>query len=639
LSTPPPRDEAEALRLRALQSESEGRLDDADRLWGQVIEIAPGDATSIDALIGLSHRRADFGRLVHALLARLNLTPWQGELWSDLGAALERLGRVSMAQAAYKRALAVSPSFPAALLNLAFQSYHSGEPADAARLSRRAAAAGAAPGIAMLIEAHSAQLLGQAERARRGYAAALAFNPSECLAWQGLGSLLLAQTQTGHAQTSFARAVAVQPADATGLANLAEADRRGRTFGRAARFSRRALSLAPDSIVARNALALTCADTARDVEALVSAQRAVALDGRRPDLLVNLGVALKTLGRFEAAERAIRLGLAARPHDPDFHMSLATALLAMGRIEDGLAEYEWRHASRPSRYDVFRAPRWDGRRLEDGRLLVWGEQGVGDEILFAQYLKDALTLAPQIIVECDPRLVSIFKRSFPAIAFVPRTSSPDPQLFDRRIVAQVALGSIPHALGFALQDLRSKGPYLVPDPGRAEAMAKRLAGIEGLKVGIAWRSRDMESAVSKRLHATLADITPVLRTTGARAINIQYGDLGCSLREFNAAHPDHPIIAFDDLDLMNDLEGVLALGSQLDLVISTATSAYCLPAATGTETWLLLARISYLSFGQSDGLCCPRSRGFIRDPGQSWAGPVEQVVEALDRRLRLAGST
>jgi Flp pilus assembly protein TadD len=633
MTTTPTSHQAGTLRALAIQREAEGRLDEADRLLSQAAQIAPDDAAIIDGLIAVSHRRGDFARLVQALLARLALAPERAELWSDLGAALERLGQDEPAQAAYKRAGAVAPSFAPALLNLAVQTYRAGHNARASQLSQRARAAGSPVGATLLIEAHSAQNRGQPTLAARGYAAVLACDPAEISAWQGLGALLLGGEEKDRAWTCFARALSLNPHDSAGLANLAETQRRCGSFVEALRLSRRAAALVPDSTVASNTLALAHADLASDAEALLWARRAVSLDRHRADLRVNLGVALKTLGHFDAAERAIRAGLADRPDDADSHMSLATTLFAMGRIEEGFREYEWRHVGRSSRYDAFPAPRWGGRPLGEGKLLVWGEQGVGDEIMFAQYLTAAKPLAPQMIVECDRRLVSMFARSFPGIDFVAKASPPNAALLDKNIVAQIALCSLPHVLGFTLRDLKCQGPFLAPDPDRYKAFEKRLAGIEGLKVGIAWRSKNMEAAVSKRLHATLSDISAILKTDGISTINLQYGDLGPSLSDFNAAHPQHPVITFDDVDLMNDLEDVLALGSHLDLVISTATSSYCLPAAAGVETWLLQSRISYLGFGEENDPCCPKSRGFIREPGESWAGPVAAIVEALRHRI------
>lgn len=81
----------------------------------------------------------------------------------------------------------------------------------------------------------------------------------------------------------------------------------------------------------------------------------------------------------------LRAGLARRPDDANGHLALATALFSGGNVREGFAEYEWRHTSKDTRYDLVPAPRWDGRPLPYGTLLVWGEQGVGDEMLFIPY--------------------------------------------------------------------------------------------------------------------------------------------------------------------------------------------------------------------------------------------------------------
>jgi len=632
--TTPTSDPVAALRALAARHEAEGRLDEADRLWNDAVASAPGDATTIDRLIALSHRRADFGRLAQALLARLNLTPGQAELWNDLGAALERLGQRESAQAAYRRALAVSPGFTPAILNKAFFGYRAGDYAQAGRLSERARATGATAGDTALILAHSAQNLGQSARAERNYAVALALGPGDGSAWQGLGALFLSASDIGAAWRCFSRAISLHPGEAGGLANLAEACRRRDQSAKALRLSRRAMALAPGLVVAHNTMALTHADQASDVAALAWARRACALDPTRRDLLLNLAIALKTMAHFDAAEQKIRRALAQQPLDPDAHLSLATTLLAKGDVREGLKEYEWRLVGGPTRYDVFPATRWDGSPIRDGgKLLVWGEQGLGDEIQFVQYLEAARRQAPHIVMECDPRLVTIFRRSFPGMDFIPRRDPPDPILFGKDISRQVSLMSIPHALNFSLADMVNTGPFLKPDPSLQAKMKDRLAHLPGLKVGIAWRTRNMNTAPARRIHTTLSSLHPVIMVEGASFISFQYDDASDEISNFNIRN-EKKIVCVSDVDMTNNLEEVLALGANLDLMVSTSTSAYSLHAAAGVEIWLLHHVIDYLSFGQGRNPCWPNSRGFLGYSGQGWSGPIAEIAIALAERVR-----
>ena len=136
--------------------------------------------------------------------------------------------------------------------------------------------------------------------------------------------------------------------------------------------------------------------------------------GRRPAAARAPGEAL------DCHDRAVQL----RPDDAEAHFHRAGTLLLMGDYERGWDEYEWRW-----RYDLtpreFTAPAWNGSDLSDQTILIHCEQGVGDEIFFASCVPDVLALSRQCLIECDPRLVPLFARSFPLAEVVARRLSND----------------------------------------------------------------------------------------------------------------------------------------------------------------------------------------------------------------------
>ena len=79
------------------------------------------------------------------------------------------------------------------------------------------------------------------------------------------------------------------------------------------------------------------------------------------------------------------------PDDPVLHNTLATYLLAAGQLEQGWAEYQWREKA-PGLQPNIGLPerRWVAWEPPGHRLLVTAEQGLGDEIMFATCLPDAM---------------------------------------------------------------------------------------------------------------------------------------------------------------------------------------------------------------------------------------------------------
>ena len=423
------------------------------------------------------------------------------------------------------------------------------------------------------------------------------------------------------------------------LANLAEAYRSCDQPALAAQLCRKAIALAPAFAQAANNLGLALTDLGNDLAATVCARRAAVIHPHDAGFLLNLGIALKSEARFVEAEKALRAGLALRPDDANGHLALATTLLATGSVKAGLAEYEWRHANGNTRYGLLPARRWTGERIDDGKLLAWGDQGVGDEIMFIQYVRHLQDKVSGVVVECDRRLVSIFERSFPGIEFIAKSPNPSPRLFAADIRAQVALCSLPHVLGLDLEDLRSKGAFLDPDPRRLAEMRSSLAALvpsETLRVGIAWRSLRRTTA-ARRVHTDLLDWGPILTMPGVSFVNLQYGDCAAEIAEAESRFGIE-ISKLADLDLFDDLEGGFALGACLDLVISTITTAHCMASATGTETWLLQSRIDYMAFGQSGYPSWPKCLGFVRFPHENWTRPIGLAAEALRSRQAAASS-
>ncbi|MBM3546926.1 MAG: tetratricopeptide repeat protein [Alphaproteobacteria bacterium] len=617
----------DAIRVLAAAAIGEGNPDEADGLLQSIVTARPDAAAAIDDLIALSHRRGDLGRLGQALLARLRLSPEQAALWSDLGAAEERLGRAGEAARAYRRAIAADPGFSPALLNAATLAYRGDRFAESSVLALAAAAAAPSPS-AWTMAGHALQRRDRSETARRCYRRSLVIEPAEMSAWEGLAALCRKAKENERVLSLLKRAATQWHDRPSTLASLSEAQRACGRYREALALAQRSVAQAPALVLGTGALAAAYSDRLDDRRAATWSRRSLHLDPGNGDLMINLGIALKGEGRLREAEAMLRSGLARKPDDANGHMALATTLLAAGRVREGFAEYEWRHVAGETLYDVLPAPVWDGRTIEHGSLLVWGEQGIGDEIAFIQLVRALRGRARHIVVECDPRLITILRRSFPELEFVGRSAPLDPRLLAPDIRAQIALLSLPDALGMSKDDLRSTGAYLVADPERVRALRPALSALGPRpRIGIAWRST-RRTPLTVRVHADLTEWEPILRVPGVTFVNLQYGDVDAEIAEARARF-GVDIGVVPQLDLFQDIEGVLALGAGLDLVLASATSAYFPVAASGVESWQLQYRLAYYSFGDDADCLWPRARGFVREPGEDWSKAIAAAAAAL----------
>jgi hypothetical protein len=277
------------------------------------------------------------------------------------------------------------------------------------------------------------------------------------------------------------------------------------------------------------------------------------------------------------------------------------SLAAAGRLSEAWSDYEERHNAAFAQATNFAipAPRWEAESLAGRKLLVVGEQGLGDEIMFASMIPDLIErVGPtgKIMLAVDQRLVPLFQRSFPA-AIV------GPEMHTRHGTTPVRL--VPWAtgdnapdfftpIGSPLSILRptiegfERRAYLTADSKRVHHWIDRLAALgPGPYVGISWKSM-LATTARKKFFSTLADWRPILETTAVKFVNLQYGD--CKA-ELDALRNDFGITIhnFADIDLTNDIDYKAALCQALDLVVSAPTAPAMLAAATGTETWLVTA--------------------------------------------------
>lgn len=446
--------------------------------------------------------------------------------------------------------------------------------------------------------------LGQSTKAFEMYERALSIEPANADLTLDVANAAAKLRQFDGAKSAYRAYLALRPdcpkgAAALGLCLLAAGD-----AGQAHRLVQNALDAAPESADLWSALGTilteTC-DFAGAVAAYAPAQRLAPMNahafhniahaqthiGEHAQAIANFTHALE-LARDAGARAAIRHA-----------RSLSCA--AAGRLQDAWSDYDERlnPAFAQATHFAIPAPSWDGEDLAGRRLLVVGEQGLGDEIMFASMAPDLIErVGPngKLMLAVDRRLVPLLRRSFPAAEVGAEMHT----RHDTRAVRVAPWATGDHAadfftpIGSLMRHLRptieSFNPraYLKPDPARVHYWTRRLETLgPGPYVGISWKSMLVTTA-RKKFFSALEDWAPVLETTQVKFINLQYGD--CKA-ELDAVRKKCGVTIhdFQDIDLTNDIDDKAALCAALDLIVSAPTAPAMLAAATGAETWLLTA--------------------------------------------------
>ena len=415
---------------------------------------------------------------------------------------------------------------------------------------------------------------------------------------------------------------------------------------------RQAIFSMPQEAILWNSLATVLAEDGRAEESLVFYQEAVRLEPGFARGYHNLGYAYQHLGKLEEAlanyDKALELAV-----DPTERMesrhSRSICLIGAGQIEEGFREYEIRNNQRFRAYfhHMIKAPRWTGEPLEGLKLLLVGEQGLGDEFMFANILPDIMRdLGPdgKLQIAVDPRLVALFQRSFPDAevgTYDDRTLIDDSGNKALRLIPFASNGNEPdmwapmgtalHVYRKSLQDFRHEA-FLTPDPVRVAEFREKLSALPGKKIGVCWRSMMLEAKRAKYF-SPIDGWAPLLKTPGASFINLQYGDCAAELaraaEEYGAT-----IHQIEGLDLRKDIDGTAALAAALDLVLSAPTAAAATAASVGAEVWFLTAGRTWPQLGTDEYPWYARTRVFSPEQFGDWAALMAMAGAELAKFLR-----
>jgi tetratricopeptide (TPR) repeat protein len=452
------------------------------------------------------------------------------------------------------------------------------------------------------------------------------------------GEALLRENRLLEARAQFERHLASGPQSARGWLGLARTLRALNRLQEAAEGAQRALEIDPGLAEAALELGMVRYHQGRIDDADTAYGRVLELDPGHLAARVNRALTGYERGDIDAAVAGCEAVLRERPDHPDARFNLGLALLARGDLARGWDEYEWRfdQATLEDRNRSFPFPRWEGQDLAGKTVLVWKEQSVGSQLLFAGVLPELVAAAGYCIIECTPKLVPLFARSFPDCDVVPRTDPPHPYT-QHGIDFQVPVCGLGRWLRRSPDAFPARESYLVADADRVEYWRARLARLgAGSKIGFSWRSINVGG--TRSLACTLIEQwQPVLAVPGAAFVSLQYDE--CS-DELERARSEFgvPIHEPPGIDMFNDLDEVAALMRALDLVISAPTAVSVLSAALGVPTWQLHHGTDWQMHGQSRHPWLNSLTRIQRGFHQPWEEVMDDVAARLEAWLTARGS-
>ena len=504
-------------------------------------------------------------------------------------------GQLQRAEQIYQQVLQISPRNADALNLLGFLAYQVGRCEVAANLITKAIEVDSKQYIFFINLGLVRQEQGELDKSIEAYHKAIEINPNDARIYYNLGAAQKKQGKLDNAIQTYQQAIEINPDDAEIYNSLGTTLQKQEKLDQAIQVYHRALEINSNYSEAFYNLGLALQEQGELDQAIQVYHRALEINPNYSEAYNNLGNVLKEQGKLDDAVLAYRSALGINPDYSEAHNNLGLVLLLQGNFSSGWREYEWRLKCKELGFFLnkrdFPQVFWNGSDLNGKTILVWAEQGIGDEIMLASMLPTLLKMNSNIIVECDKRLVPLFQRSFPFIQFVPREDSANPKLLDTTIDYQIPMGSLGQWLR-ADKDafLPKQESYLQACPNRVGQLQEKYRSLAGdkLLVGISWKSTGIDKKRAQTKNAPLKHWTPILSQKDCYFVNLQYGNIREEIEAYTTA-TGYPVYIDEEIDPLSDLDGFAAQVSVLDLIVSTSNTTVHMSGGLGKKVWVLLS--------------------------------------------------
>lgn len=583
-----------ALINQAVQHFQQGKLPQASQLLKQALDLQPRNFDALHILGVIRAMQGERGEAIELFRKALSINKSNSFLHFNLAKALSESGLETEALHHHHKTTQLAPDHAEAWLGYG----------------------------------RTLANLQQYGNAIAAYDRALKINPSYAGAWNNKG---LAQNQLQmqrEALTSLDQAIALAP-------SLAEAHfNKGVVLDDLERYDEalvcydHALRLQPGYAQASNNKGVALTALGRPRDSLVCYDHALTLQPQYAQAWNNKGSALLEMGEELLARTCYEQAIALQPDYPDAQVSLSHILLSQGDYTHAWDrfEYRWQSKEQAPRRLQTNKPAWAGTANPEP-LLLWGEQGIGDQVLYAGILPDVAAFPQKKYVALDRRLIPLFARSLPGFEFVDLEWVNDTLDFSEHL----PLGSLPRYFRLTPESFdAARHPYLVADPVRTAALRQKIAQPGKRVCGVSWSSSRKSIGTQKSVR--LAQMLAPLASEQLHFVNLQYGDTAAERSSLQAQH-GVVLQNVDEVDNFNDIDGLAALIEACDIVITTSNSTAHLSGALGKETLLLLpsgkGKLWYWAEHAGRNVWYPSIKIFTQATPGDWQQPLDRIKKFL----------
>ena len=352
---------------------------------------------------------------------------------------------------------------------------------------------------------------------------------------------------------------------------------------------KKAIELKPDYAQAYNNLGTTLRELCQLEEAEASYKKAIELKSDYSRAYFGLGNTYKDLGKVEEAVANYKKAIELKPDYAEANYNWGRTLILNKSFKKGheLMEWRWQTDQPIGKYFKSFKPTWDGSKNQ--KVLLWREQGIGDEIMLSSMIPQLQSNSKKLIVECDQRLIPLLKRSFSKkLKYVTDRNKVDGDHYN----SHLPIGSLP--LHFRKKEndfLISSEGWLKADSHKSNDIRKKITNEKNRKiVGISWNTNSILPDKIQR-NIKLEILLQPLKKLETEFVSLQYGNTSEEISSLRSKY-GIDVLEIPEIDLYNDIDGLASVISACDFVVSIDNVTPHLAGALGIDTYLLLPLIA-----------------------------------------------
>ncbi|MEQ8733645.1 MAG: tetratricopeptide repeat protein [Rhodospirillaceae bacterium] len=591
---------ADAYHLLALSYRALKETENAYKTIRRAMSLASNNSIILNTsgLIHLENGNPDAARRILRKAEKLDGS--RPEIYANLGHVYNRLEKPDLAEENYRKALELDPKSYDAFVHLALL----------LRKQRRLNALNtdysyflaqqtADPGI-LMIKGLIAIDEERYEDSRSFLTSALKMLPKSAMLWSNLG---LVESRLGHSDSAKASC-------------------------------KRAVELAPDLAEAH----LNLADLYKYEEPGFAREHlltAIKLQPNHAVILDMIGFTYFIEQKFDQSIQYYSRALTAEPNFDTAAYHMAGAYFQIGDFNQAWNFYSLRYGQTGVKFSPVGASLAPLTTPPSGpgSLLVWTDQGVGDEILQLGCVSDAYADGVPLVIATSERLKPITTRSFPNAKCISNNElSESPRLLEG-VTLQTPAFTLASFYRKKVADFPRHDFYLRADQSKSAALRNKYLALNQQKklIGLSWKSASQLNGNFKSI--PLKNFKAILETKDCAFVILQYGDVAEEIRKL-PEHISSRLIIDSDIDPLLSLDDFANQVRALDAVITTSNATAHMAGALGVPTWNLVPKIGpgwlwYWFCETDDNLWYPSMRISRQESNSSWDRALKSVQKEL----------